>query len=59
MEWQKSSFSSEGANCVEVATMFPGEVGIRESDEPRTVISTTPRRLAALLAGVRSDKLPE
>ncbi|MFF7883630.1 DUF397 domain-containing protein [Streptomyces sp. NPDC020794] len=54
LEWQKSSFSGgpEG-NCVNVATAPDGTIRLRESDEPRTVLATTPKGLAALLQHLR------
>jgi hypothetical protein len=52
--WQKSSFSPDGNNCLEVATT-PGAVHIRESDDPAVVLNATPARLAALLALARSQ----
>ncbi len=33
-EWQKSSYSSQSGNCVEVARNLPGLVAIRDSKEP-------------------------
>jgi hypothetical protein len=50
--WQKSSFSTGDPNqdCVEIARAPQGgEVWLRESEEPGTVLVTTPGRLAALL----------
>jgi hypothetical protein len=41
-EWQKSSYSSQSGNCVEVARNLPGLVAIRDSKEPdeaRLVVS--------------------
>lgn len=41
-EWQKSSYSSQSGNCVEVARNLPGLVAVRDSKEPdgaRLVIS--------------------
>ena len=32
-EWQKSSYSSQSGNCVEVARNLPGLVAIRDSKE--------------------------
>ena len=32
-EWQKSSYSSQSGNCVEVARNLPGLVGVRDSKE--------------------------
>ena len=41
-EWQKSSYSSQSGNCVEVARNLPGLVAVRDSKEPdvgRLVVS--------------------
>jgi hypothetical protein len=59
--WQKSSFSSGDVNqdCLEVA-LGPGGHGVRlrESDDPATVLTSTPVRLAALLRCVRQESAP-
>ncbi len=47
--WQKSTYSSTGDNCVEIARQEAG-IAIRESDAPQIVISASRARLAALLA---------
>jgi hypothetical protein len=54
LDWQKSSFSSSGNNCVEVARGSDG-MYIRESDNPDVVVTTTPAKLGALLKGVKAD----
>ncbi len=33
-EWQKSSYSGQSGNCVEVARNLPGLVAVRDSMEP-------------------------
>jgi hypothetical protein len=41
-EWQKSSYSSQDGNCVEVTRSLPGLVAVRDSKEPdgaRLVVS--------------------
>ncbi|MGH3311571.1 MAG: DUF397 domain-containing protein [Streptomyces sp.] len=59
IQWQKSSYSGgEGANCVEVAGTAP-TVQLRESDDPGTVITTTPARLAALIGAVKDGALAD
>ena len=43
-EWQKSSYSSQDGNCVEVAGNLPGLVVVRDSKEPdgaRLMVSTS------------------
>jgi hypothetical protein len=54
-KWQKSSYSSGDVNqdCVEVAGAQDGRLHIREGDDPGTVLTATPARLAALLRHVR------
>lgn len=53
--WQKSSFSGSGDDnaCVELAAA-PGSVFLRESDDPRVVLRTTPARLAAFLRTLKA-----
>jgi hypothetical protein len=53
--WQKSSFSGggDGNECLELATA-PGHIALRESDDPTTTLATTPTRLAALLASLKT-----
>ncbi|MEU1312858.1 DUF397 domain-containing protein [Streptomyces cinnamoneus] len=57
--WQKSSFSTgpEGA-CLEAAPAAGGIVGLRESDDPAQVITTTPTAWATLLTTVKAGRLP-
>jgi hypothetical protein len=54
IKWQKSSFSggAEGNNCLELSAS-PAGPALRESDDPATVLTTTPSRLAALLDTVK------
>lgn len=51
--WRKSSFSHEGANCLNVAAGGPGDVRLRESDDPGTVLATTPAALGAFIQAAR------
>ncbi|MEU1510570.1 DUF397 domain-containing protein [Streptomyces sp. NPDC005811] len=52
--WQKSSFSEEGSACVYLASTLAGRILLRESDEPKTILLTTPHQLAALIATLRT-----
>ncbi|MFD8755600.1 DUF397 domain-containing protein [Kitasatospora sp. NPDC059577] len=54
-EWQKSSFSGNVENCVEVRAV-DGAVELRESDEGHIILRTTPAALAALLQGVKAGE---
>ncbi|MFI9362001.1 DUF397 domain-containing protein [Kitasatospora sp. NPDC053057] len=56
LNWQKSSYSSESANCIYLATASDRSVKLRESDDPGVVISTTPGMLRALLLGVKAGE---
>jgi hypothetical protein len=58
--WRKSSFSTgDGDNCVEVATGVAGVTHLRESDDPRTVITTTPLAFGALVRRIKAGQLDE
>ncbi|MFF1905107.1 DUF397 domain-containing protein [Kitasatospora sp. NPDC058218] len=54
-EWQKSSFSGSGGDCVEVRTV-DGLVELRESDDSGVIIRTTPTKFAAFLQGVKAGE---
>ncbi|MFF2118506.1 DUF397 domain-containing protein [Kitasatospora sp. NPDC058184] len=54
--WQKSSFSGDTANCIYVSAVADATVRIRESDDPDTVLSTSPGALGALLCGVKAGE---
>ncbi|MET8773295.1 MULTISPECIES: DUF397 domain-containing protein [unclassified Streptomyces] len=56
-QWQKSSFSTdaEDTNCIELA-MQGDEILLRESEEPESIVTTTPVKLAAFLAGVKAGE---
>ncbi|MFE6050850.1 DUF397 domain-containing protein [Kitasatospora sp. NPDC056446] len=54
-EWQKSSYSAANNECVEVRTAG-GAVELRESDEDRTILRTSPAALAALLHGIKAGE---
>ncbi|TDC74095.1 DUF397 domain-containing protein [Streptomyces hainanensis] len=47
--WQKSSYSNEEGNCVELAITPAARLLIRESDTPDTVLTASPARVRALL----------
>ncbi|MFH8386452.1 DUF397 domain-containing protein [Kitasatospora sp. NPDC018058] len=54
-QWQKSSFSSSGDNCVEVRTS-DGVIELRESDEGHLILRTAPTTFAALLQGIKAGE---
>jgi hypothetical protein len=53
--WQKSSYSNEGVNCVNVAAAPNGTVRLRESDEPDVVLTATRTGLSALIASIKIE----
>ncbi|MEV0533094.1 DUF397 domain-containing protein [Kitasatospora sp. NPDC050463] len=53
--WQKSSFSSSGDNCVEVRSV-DGLVELRESDDGGIIVRTTPTKFAKFLQGVKAGE---
>jgi hypothetical protein len=53
VQWQKSSYSSQQANCVELATADRA-ILVRESDAPEVVLATNPAALSALLAATKA-----
>ncbi|MFE4397089.1 MULTISPECIES: DUF397 domain-containing protein [Streptomycetaceae] len=55
LNWQKSSFSGEEANCVEIASA-DDLLYIRESDDPTAVVTTTPTKLAAWLHSAKAGE---
>lgn len=56
--WQKSSHSSEGNNCIELAAdAVPATIHLRESDTPATVLTVPSDRMAVLLAAARTGRI--
>ncbi|MET7902670.1 DUF397 domain-containing protein [Streptomyces sp. NPDC005355] len=59
IQWQKSSYSAdaEGNACVELAhAPDAAAILLRESDEPQTVIATTPAALRAFTRAVKAGR---
>ncbi|WP_371127502.1 DUF397 domain-containing protein [Streptomyces sp. 2224.1] len=52
--WRKSSYSSGGGNCVEVAALNPGTVAVRDSKNPAPVVHFSRETFALFLGGLRS-----
>ncbi|WP_369169734.1 DUF397 domain-containing protein [Streptomyces sp. R28] len=53
LHWQKSSYSSEGNNCLELATGPDGTIRLRESDTPSIAVSLDAPVLSSLLTATR------
>lgn len=56
IQWQKSSFSTDGNECIELA-QFTGNAFLRESDTPDVVIVMHGRQLRALTRSVKANLL--
>ncbi|MGW2378513.1 MULTISPECIES: DUF397 domain-containing protein [Kitasatospora] len=54
-EWQKSSYSASGNECVEVRAI-DRLIELRESDEGHLILRTTPTALSALLDGIKAGE---
>ncbi|MFF4818022.1 DUF397 domain-containing protein [Kitasatospora sp. NPDC001309] len=54
-EWQKSSFSGSGSECVEIRKA-DSSVELRESDEGHLILHTAPAALASLLLGIKAGE---
>ncbi|MFC5663614.1 DUF397 domain-containing protein [Kitasatospora misakiensis] len=55
LNWQKSSYSGDAADCVEIAA-DGSLIHIRESDDPAIAITTTKAKLAAWLQGAKAGE---
>jgi hypothetical protein len=51
--WQKSTFSEDQANCLNIAPAPDGTLRLRESDTPGVTLATTPERLVGLLDHIK------
>ena len=57
LSWIKSSLSFSNGNCVEVASLSDGEVGVRDSKDPSgSVLRFTPGEWQAFLGGARKGE---
>jgi hypothetical protein len=54
-QWQKSSFSTNSNECVEVRTV-DGLVELRESDTGDIIVRTTPIKFAKFLQGIKAGE---
>jgi Domain of unknown function (DUF397) len=55
--WVKSSLSFSNGNCVEVASIADGEIGVRNSrDSEGSVLRFTPGEWRAFLGGVQKGE---
>ncbi|CAL9394584.1 hypothetical protein SUDANB171_01324 [Streptomyces sp. enrichment culture] len=57
-EWQKPSYSTEGANCVNIAAGPDGLLWLRESTEPEEILTVGSGCFRGLLTAIKKDRLP-
>ncbi|MFE9649744.1 DUF397 domain-containing protein [Streptomyces sp. NPDC006365] len=57
-DWQKSTYSGDGSNCVYVAATSTGAIHLRESDEPEVILITTRPRLDDLIRALKTHPYP-
>ncbi len=56
-KWQRSTYSSQNGNCVEVAVLPTGEVAMRNSRDPQgSALVYTRQELAAFVAGAKDGE---
>ncbi|WP_338677339.1 DUF397 domain-containing protein [Streptomyces sp. SCSIO 30461] len=55
IQWQKSSASTGGEQCLELAER-DGDILVRESDDPEVIVKTSPEKLRAFIAGVKNGE---
>ncbi|MFD8965282.1 DUF397 domain-containing protein [Streptomyces sp. NPDC059568] len=56
LQWQKSSFSPNANGCVYMATADDGTIKLRESDDPDTIVTTSPEKLRAFILGIKAGE---
>lgn len=56
IKWQKSSFSGDRDDCVEMS-LLDGAILVRESDDPTTIVTTTPDKARTFILGVKAGDL--
>lgn len=56
LNWQKSTYSEQASSCVYVASTPTNTIFLRESDEPATILTTSPRQLAYLITALHNTQ---
>ncbi|WP_370420306.1 DUF397 domain-containing protein [Streptomyces sp. QH1-20] len=53
--WQKSSFSGDRDDCIELSRQEDA-ILMRESDDPGVIVTTSPDKLRAFILGVKNNE---
>ncbi|MEU5421090.1 DUF397 domain-containing protein [Streptomyces sp. NPDC020799] len=56
--WQKSSYSGDASNCLNIATA-DSSLLLRESDDPASVLTLSPTKLHALIESLKAGQLTQ
>ena len=58
--WRKSTHSYGNGDCIEVAALSHGEIGVRDSKDPEgPVLRFTPAEWAAFMAGTKAGEFDD
>jgi len=59
-QWRTSSFSGDNGNCVQLAALPDGSVGVRDSKDPDGgLLAFTRAEITAFLAGARAGEFDD
>lgn len=59
ISWKKSSYSAANGNCVEVARLGAGDIGVRDSkNAARPGLGFTPASWRTFISAVKSNRQP-
>lgn len=57
--WRKSSYSTNGGNCVEVAPLVDGRIAIRDSKDPHGPVIVFDRvTFTSFTEAIKGDRFP-
>jgi len=60
VKWRKSTVSNPNGNCVELAALLDGSIGVRNSRDPEgPALIYTKAEVAAFLAGVKAGEFDD
>lgn len=54
LPWQKSTYSGDSSNCLEVVVAETGGVKLRESDDPAVILTATTQSVRRLVLGLKA-----